>query len=308
MSKNGLILLVEGNKYIQIDSWDDVLNRPNFVTSFDPKGKELVDVIGEYSFKEKLSCCLTNCNQPHNHGYLVLTSTGEETYIGNICGKKVFGEINFKLKTRSFDLKLKLSQAKDSLIENEKKLQSWTEKLNRLKSQAKKHIHRVSQISNVDKIGTYAKKEFFDMTKFRHGNISYSRKADIKEARAMEFRGEKPPYMVDELIGTVSYASMLYEFNDLKRVIFEEIESTLKKLSVLNENIQDDKYIFQLSNRVNKIEDLFNNSFATLEISEKFFTEKNLEPILKKMIKSEFIKNNDPNVKLFRSFLKSLKH
>ncbi|WP_392552888.1 hypothetical protein RHO14_03230 [Orbus wheelerorum] len=306
MSKNGLIFLLEGNKYIQIHSWDDILNRPNFVTSFDPQGKELADVIGEYSFKEKLSCCLTNCNQPHNYGYLVLTSTGEETYIGNICGKKIFGEINFKSKTRSFDRSLKVSQAKQSLLENKDKLTFWFDRLNSLKPVAKIILKKMTQISNIDQVGSFARSEFSNMMRLGNGRIIWIRKADQHEIDVMKLQGRSPPYEVEELIGVVSYTSVLSDANNLKNLLLVELEETLIKLSLMPPDIDDEDFILETSKKVNNIENCFNQVTSILDNSKKFFTEENLKPILNKMIKDNTIPNNDKNIKIFRTFLRSL--
>lgn len=306
MSENGLIFIREGNKYIKINSWNDILNRPNFVTSFDPQGKELVDVIGTYSFKDKLNCCLTNCNQPHNHGYLVLTSTGEETYIGNKCGKNVFGKLNYNTLTRSFDRSLKVSQAKQSLLENKDKLTFWFDRLNSLKPVAKIILKKMTQISNIDQVGSFARSEFSNMMRLGNGRIIWIRKADQHEIDVMKLQGRSPPYEVEELIGIVSYTSVLSDANNLKNLLLVELEETLIKLSIMPPDIDDEDFILETSKKVNNIENCFNQVTSILDNSKKFFTEENLKPILNKMIKDDAIPNNDKNIKIFRTFLRSL--
>lgn len=306
MSENGLIYIFEKNKFIKIDDWNDVLNRPNFVTSFDPTGKKLVDVIGHYSLKKQLHCCLTNCNQPHNHGYLVLTSTGEETYIGNRCGKNIFGEINFKTLTRSFDRSLKISQAKHSLLDSKSKLDFWFDRLNALKPIAKIILKKMSQIANIDQVGSFAKTEFSNMARLGNGRIILIRKAKQDEIDVMKLQGKKPPYVVEDLVGVVSNVSVLSDANNLKKLLLVELEETLMKLSLMPSDIDDEDFILDTFKRVNNIENSFNQVISILDNSKKFFTGKNLKPILNKMIKDNAIPNNDKNIKIFRTFLRSL--
>jgi hypothetical protein len=77
-------------------SLEELRQRPRFVhpLKVTPEVK-LVDVLTMYSFEKKEPCGLSNCSQWHYDGYLVITSTGAETNIGNKCGRNAFG-IEFK--------------------------------------------------------------------------------------------------------------------------------------------------------------------------------------------------------------------
>ncbi|HDS1708403.1 hypothetical protein [Pseudomonas putida] len=69
-------------------------------------GRELLDILGEYSFPDTkmIQCGIKGCRTPHMHGYLVLTTDGLETNVGNVCGKKHLGD-NFNEKRAGFKRK-----------------------------------------------------------------------------------------------------------------------------------------------------------------------------------------------------------
>ena len=87
---------------IDLDSWDDLLTRPGFIATLDPKEHELHGVIGRYHEFEKQPCGLTECRTPHLRGYVVTTKEGLLTNIGKDCGKKYFG-VEFENMSRDFD-------------------------------------------------------------------------------------------------------------------------------------------------------------------------------------------------------------
>ncbi len=78
--------------YIQLESWDDVVSRPAYAEEIDPTIEHLVEILAAYTFRdEEIRCGLKDCHQPHDHGFLVETSKGNETNIGRICGRNIFG-------------------------------------------------------------------------------------------------------------------------------------------------------------------------------------------------------------------------
>jgi hypothetical protein len=78
--------------FVEVPSWHDVVSRPLFVEEIDPKGEKPVEVMAAYTFKnDEIRCGLKDCHQPHDYGFLVRTSKGNETNIGRICGRNIFG-------------------------------------------------------------------------------------------------------------------------------------------------------------------------------------------------------------------------
>lgn len=88
---------------------DELKARPQYRESLDfseNSGRELLDILGEYSFPDTkiIQCGIQGCRTPHMHGYLVLTTDGLETNVGNVCGKKHLGD-NFNIKRAGFKRK-----------------------------------------------------------------------------------------------------------------------------------------------------------------------------------------------------------
>lgn len=191
-------------------------------------------------------------------------------------------------------------------MDSKSKLDFWFDRLNALKPIAKIILKKMSQIANIDQVGSFAKTEFSNMARLGNGRIILIRKAKQDEIDVMKLQGKKPPYVVEDLVGVVSNVSVLSDANNLKKLLLVELEETLMKLSLMPSDIDDEDFILDTFKRVNNIENSFNQVISILDNSKKFFTEKNLKPILNKMIKDNAIPNNDKNIKIFRTFLRSL--
>lgn len=77
---------------LEISSWSDLENREKYKFDIDPSKTRLEEIVAYYDLQnDEIHCGLTNCHQPHHIGYLVKTSDGHETNIGNYCGRKHFG-------------------------------------------------------------------------------------------------------------------------------------------------------------------------------------------------------------------------
>lgn len=74
-----------------------------FLDFSEGSGRELLDIVTDYSFPDTkmISCGIQGCRTMHMRGFLVVTTDGLETNIGNVCGKKYLGE-NFKVKKAIF--------------------------------------------------------------------------------------------------------------------------------------------------------------------------------------------------------------
>ncbi|HHF0702221.1 TPA: hypothetical protein ACPIBI_004804 [Pseudomonas aeruginosa] len=79
---------------LEIKSPEDFVDRPDYreVLDFGEKsGRELLEILGAYIFPDTKSvkCGIRNCRTPHRRGYLISTTDGLETNIGNVCGKNI---------------------------------------------------------------------------------------------------------------------------------------------------------------------------------------------------------------------------
>lgn len=91
---------------LQIESPLDLYTRELFNEYLEfgkDSGRELGNILSAYTFSKdnEIKCGIQSCRQGHQKGYLVTTSDGLETIIGNQCGKKHLGE-DFTRKTKIF--------------------------------------------------------------------------------------------------------------------------------------------------------------------------------------------------------------
>lgn len=90
---------------ISVKTVEELRDRPLYRESlnFSDGSRELLDILGEYTFPETkmVPCGIQGCRTPHMRGFLVVTTDGFETNIGNVCGKKHLG-VNFQEKRTAF--------------------------------------------------------------------------------------------------------------------------------------------------------------------------------------------------------------
>lgn len=71
---------------ITLNSLDDIVNRPGYAATIQPRKSLFVRVLATYSFSKKIaSCSVSDCYQNHKKGYLVATSDGGECSICEAC-------------------------------------------------------------------------------------------------------------------------------------------------------------------------------------------------------------------------------
>ncbi len=71
---------------LTFSSYADVANRPRFRPEVDTKTSQIVDLVSTYHFPEKHPCGKKGCHQPHNNGWVAITTDNHETLIGSKCG------------------------------------------------------------------------------------------------------------------------------------------------------------------------------------------------------------------------------
>ncbi|EEY7416862.1 hypothetical protein DO133_004988, partial [Escherichia coli] len=119
-----MIIIRTENGIEKLDNWEEITSRPNFVASIDKGEQQFEEIIGYYKFKEEVHCGLTGCNQPHQMGYIVKTSSGIETNIGNKCGKNEFG-VEFGENVLSFNKLMQLETNREIIRTAKNKLEEW---------------------------------------------------------------------------------------------------------------------------------------------------------------------------------------
>lgn len=133
---------------ISVKTVEELRERPLYreSLSFGDGTRELLDILGEYSFPElnMIPCGIQGCRTPHMRGFLVLTTDGLETNIGNICGKKHLG-VNFQEKRTAF----KQKQGETRNVEQIVEVKQHLEKLQPLLDDLEQRSGRVARLKIV---------------------------------------------------------------------------------------------------------------------------------------------------------------
>lgn len=94
---------IDGATLVDVGSWEDIFDRPDFRAPIDPSTYEITDMIGQYSLPTKRPCGLKNCRTLHQRGYVVkIGNKGYVTNIGHICGKSHY-KLDFDQAKKRFD-------------------------------------------------------------------------------------------------------------------------------------------------------------------------------------------------------------
>lgn len=116
---------------ITLNSWDDVVQRPCFESTAEPKKNRFVRVAAVYSFKNQSECCgMNDCLKSHRRGFLVVTSDEKETSLCEICGQRLFDA--------SFEDQEKILQEQARIREQKIRINTVLEQVEDIKARIKK--------------------------------------------------------------------------------------------------------------------------------------------------------------------------
>lgn len=122
--------------YSQFETYEDLMAREAFrpKLEFHPQGeRKMKEVLWPYRFAEKVNCGISACRQLHYHGYLITTSDGLETGIGNDCGLKYFG-VQFTRQRQRVDKEVARHQRIRSIKQMIEQLPSMVGTLTKIKA------------------------------------------------------------------------------------------------------------------------------------------------------------------------------
>ena len=75
---------------ITLRTWDDILNRPGYQSRVEAQTFRFLSIAAIYSFKEQSARCgVSDCQQAHSQGFLVITSDEKETNLCEACGQRL---------------------------------------------------------------------------------------------------------------------------------------------------------------------------------------------------------------------------
>jgi hypothetical protein len=75
---------------LSLRTWDDILNRPGYQSPVEARNFRFLRIAAVYSFKEQIAHCgISDCQQVHSRGFLVITSDEKETNLCEACGQRL---------------------------------------------------------------------------------------------------------------------------------------------------------------------------------------------------------------------------
>lgn len=307
-----MIALNTAKGIVQINSWQDIIERPHFRSDINPTNATLREIIGSYHFPEDVACGLTTCHQPHKRGYIVMTKEGFETNIGKDCGKSYFAVDFIDMKTR-FDKDVKIYQQRD----NVKRMQTKSNELLTIVDDLRKQPKGADWIyANIEKlrqpasVGEAAATELRKMIKERR-KVLLSPRLATKEEResafamdpslAAKLKGE--PYYIDTVVGSIEHLDAMFKENDLKELLIRDVTRILKLLVDENADTLKPRELAKLSKDASSVEAKIDMARNIIPIGQQFLTCENLST-LADWVESQFDEKSANPLKIFIERLK----
>ncbi|EEX9002968.1 hypothetical protein E9Z77_003557 [Escherichia coli] len=306
-----MIIIRTENGIEKLDNWEEITSRPNFVASIDKGEQQFEEIIGYYKFKEEVHCGLTGCNQPHQMGYIVKTSSGIETNIGNKCGKNEFG-VEFGENVLSFNKLMQLEANREIIRTAKNKLEEWQKIIENIRNTKPTIDYLSSTIENSKNYnysGRLGATEIRLLAKSQTGIVSLSEVETDKKTKTILFAMNKHMRESGEAtsefyMGKVSFIHVLLPENNLRK-FFVALKEDLKKIQGIDLQTTPSPEISNVAQIASSIEERIIRLKNLKHQASKFLTKKNLLPIANKIKYSSTA--NEIELRDFESFFSQLK-
>ena len=267
---------------VKIQSWEEIIERPGYVSDLDSKKEKLKEIIGNYSFKEKVRCGLSNCHTPHNNGYLVVTESGHETNIGKDCGGKYFG-VDFQNQRKLFDNLVQDTNNRERLWSLNFQLDDILQKIEDIDNKAFGAKWAYSKVKDFNRIlPSMVKDKLYRMIKERNADVSVDFEMSEREIKDMEaiqnIKLPRPQYR-SEVVTRLDGLAALYPENDIRELLVNHLKRELaafKDLDIENLNSTDLKRWAKWSSTV---EDSFEQIDISLNAHRSLLTKNNIRKL-----------------------------
>ncbi|ECV6093068.1 hypothetical protein DIK19_12480 [Salmonella enterica] len=306
-----MIFLRTENGSQKVEDWEVITSRPNFVAKIAKGDHQLEEIIGYYKFKEEIHCGLTGCNQPHQMGYIVKTSSGIETNIGNKCGKNEFG-VEFGENVLSFNKFMQLETNREIILTAKDRCDIWQKNIETLRNIKPTIDHlsfAIEKSKNSNFSGRLGAAEMRLLEKSQTSIVTLSEVETDKKTRTILFAMNKHMRESGEAtneyeMGKVSFTHVLLPENDLRN-LYVSINEDLKKIRNLDIQTAPSPELSEIARISSTIEERIKQLKNLKHQASKFLTKKNLFPIANKIKYSSTAEEID--LQNFISFLNWLK-
>ncbi|EEF78429.1 hypothetical protein [Methylophaga thiooxydans] len=265
---------------IRVDSWGDIQDLAGFEENLDPSDHKLKEILGNYTFTEKIRCGLSTCHSPHNKGYIVSTEDGYTTNIGQLCGASYFG-VEFNTLSKRFDRFVTESENRATLREFD--IDSVQQQVSELKAQEKGANWANSKLSpfKQNKFPTISK-ALSSMIKTRSNQLIITVKATVQEVEAIEAAQNvtlERPHYVERPVAEIAGLEALYDENDIRELVVIQLESNLNQLRDADINQLSYQDLEKWAKWVREVDSLVSKATQIILFARVFLTRENLKPL-----------------------------
>jgi len=287
-----------------VESWDDIVLRPGFVTDLNPSDHKLDSIIGRYLFRDKIRCGLSNCHTPHAKGYIATTKEGLSTNIGKDCGKKYFG-VDFEIMSKKFDRAITEAENRSRLCGFSLQVEEIERALLDLRQKPRgadwvyKKTRALVSVGNdcpedvVRRIATMLKNGTNTLTTEREATSS-----EVDALEAMQGRKFQRPYVISEPVANIVGLQALYSENDLRALLVLDLQVNLLEFKDMDIDSLTYDELRHWAKWADSVENTIETATNAIAFGGDLLTESNLEPF------SRVLRRED-NV-LFRKYLRGL--
>lgn len=300
-----MITLKTDTALVDIDNWQEILDRVQFRKKIDPTEHKLEAIIGRYVEKDWVRCGLTSCNREHMKGYLVKTVHGLETNIGKDCGKTHFG-VDFENLSRIFEQDLIAARNREILWNTRFRTEEIEELIGRLRSgeHGADWIQRNLQVLTTPNSGCPAAVvgAIRKMTKSGNSRIVLERVATEQEIRSLEVaqgRAVAKPHLIEDPKGDLKGMSAFRPENDLRSLLVLELDEKLKQFKTCDIDSLAKDQLKTWARWAGSIDVTIERAQTAVDIGRTLLTKDNLSPFL------EILERKDDRIML-QSFIRSL--
>lgn len=236
---------------LEIKSPEDFVDRPDYreVLDFGEKsGRELLEILGAYIFPDTKSvkCGIRNCRTPHRRGYLISTTDGLETNIGNVCGKKHLG-VTFTEKASQYRKRQALQRNVEQFRAIKSRIQLLWEELDSIKASAarvsklkitlnKCHPNLVRALVNRSKVNNSVLGKRIPMTREEAERLYVHEAKESADGKVQKFEAWLAKGWPRKLVVAGQIAGLRFWMSDLHQVLRQEILNPAEEIQKINNN------------------------------------------------------------------------
>lgn len=282
------------------NTYEDIASRPNFKTEIDTSTSTIYKLIAVYSFPNKQHCGKKGCHQPHNNGWLAVTTDGQETLIGSKCGLEWGGD-KFSLEKTQLNRRVKRDTQLKAYYQILQDADLILDKVNEIKTRSKGADWLAKTIKKLEDACTFELMRMIRLRASRGETTITIETLKTKEERDIEAvsktGGVVSPYKV-EIIGSL-VGLELFKY-DLREVLMIEIYKKLQDMRLLNPTTLPTPTLNSLVKDAGAFRLLFKQSEDILSYADRFFSTTNNFKLIK-MLDKENKHNHLTTIKWFEN-------